>query len=615
MKLPSLFSLVAISLAPALCQAESPSPSPTEPKSLREKTDQELVEIITGRKLPPRETAGFKESMKPSPLDRLWEMPAAEAALAFGADNTEPRLDLKIDDPSAKPPQKGEIGLRWVGGGHYAPVRHGVTILKYDGYESRLLISELEITGEASPDEIEQTVKKTDTHPMRRLVAQQTYEILWWLRHIRFNDKSVPASHAKLTNPAGWEEALTFKELPTRFWIEPGGTIITGVITNRDEGPCGGCLAKGNKGAYADFAEMLLRRLIERSGIQHRYPMPTVGHYIDRDDDAKFLHTPPPDPGDATERKRWIARHGQILRNPQRQYLHDTVMQILVPISDPLRYQDPEIDDALLAVMHEGLAASAKLRESEEAETQDHSENIDIDLSDPASAAKEKEREAKRETLRKQQRELRDIVFDGMEAMEKLGFHEAVAAFPELFELAKQNNIGRFADDNRPLIAAASIAGRHAELRPHLAELLRERLSAEGGAYRGTALLEAVWRADLRELTPTLEKLAALPRPTPNPNDVRESSIEKASLILDAWRETDPLTKAKIDVLLSSVIGGGNSIPEVLKAEFAALSAEDKFTFRQFINWMRIAGASVQLRYLENTFAPHTPRPDIEYER
>lgn len=606
MKLPSLFSLVAISLAPALSQAESPSPSPTEQKSLREKTDQELVEIITGRKLPPRENAGFKESMKPSPLDRLWEMPAAEAALAFVSDNTEPRLDLKIDDPSAKPPQKGEIGLRWVGGGHYVPVRHGVTILKYDGYESRLLISELEISGEASAAEIEQAVKKTDTYPVRRLVAQQTYEILWWLRHIRFRDK---------TNPAGWEEALTFKELPTRFWIEPGGTIISGVFTDRDERPCGACVAKGNKGAYADFAEMLLRRLIERSGIQHRYPMPTVGHHVDRDDDAKFLHTPPPDPGNVTERKRWVARHAQILRNPKRQYLHYSITEILVPISDPLRYQDSEIDNGLLAVMHEGLAASAKLKESENAQRQDQSEEIEIDLSDPASVAKEKERKAKREKVRKQQRELGDIIFNGMEAVAKLGFHDAVVAFPELFELAKRSDIERFAGDNRPLIAVASIAGRHPELRPQLAEFLREKLSAEGGTARGTALLEAVWRADLRELTPALEKLAALPRPTPNPNDVRESSTEKASLILDAWRETDPLTGAKIDVLLSSVIGGGNSIPEILRAEFEALSAEDKFIFRQFINWLRIAGASVQLRYLENKFAPHTPRPDIEFER
>ncbi|HVF69984.1 MAG TPA: hypothetical protein VM940_00065 [Chthoniobacterales bacterium] len=603
----SLFSLVAVLLAAVLSQAKSPSPTPTESTSLKEKTDQELVEIITGQKLPPQEKADFKEAMKPSPLDRLWEMPPAEAALGFVSDNTDPRADLKIDDPSAKPPKKGEIGLRWIGGGHYAPVRHGVIILKYDGYESQLLISELEISGEASAGEIEQAVNKTDTYPMRRLVAQQTYEILWWLGHIRFSDK---------TNPAGWEEASTFKDCPTRFWIEPGGTIISGVLTNRDDGPCGACVAKGNKEAYADFSELLLRRLIERSGIQRRFPMPTVGRYIERDDDAKYLHTtPPPDAGNASERKRWVVRLAQILRNPQRQYLHGAIMETLVPISDPLRYPDPEIDDALLAVMHEGLAASAKLDEAEEAERQDQSEEIDIDQSDPASTAKEKERKANREKLRKQQGELRAIVFDGMEAMEKLGFHDAVVAFSELFELAKQDNIGRFAQDNRPLIAAASIAARHAELRPQLAELLRERLSAEGGAPRGTALLEAVWRADLRELTPTLEKLAALPRPTPNPNDVRASSTEKASLILDAWRETDPLTKAKVDALLSSVIGGGNSIPEVLRAEFEALSAEDKFTFRQFINWMRIAGASVQLRYLENKFVPHTPRPDIPYER
>jgi len=611
-KLPSLLSrssfVIGALFASTFAWSQTSSPTAAPPVSLKGKSDQELVELIAGRKLPvpPDPEVGFVERIKPSPLDRLWEMPSAEAALAFAAETIEPRSDLEIDDPSAKPPQKGEIGLRWVGGGHYAPVRHGVTILKYNGYESQLLISELEIGGEASPDEIEQAVKKTDTYPVRRLVARQTYEILWWLRHVRFSDK---------TNAAGWEEASTFKQLPTRFWIEPGGTIISGVFTDRDEGPCGACLAKGNKEAYAEFAGRLLRRLIERSGIQHRYPMPTVGHYIDRDDDAKFLRTPPPDPDNATELKRWLARHAQILRNPKRQYLHYQIMEILVPISDPLRYQNSEIDDGLLAVMHNGLAASTRLKELEDAKSKDQSKDIEIDLSNPESAAKEKEREAKLEKLRKQEREFRDIVFNGTSAMEKLGFHDAVVAFPELFELAKRGGPPSFHGDNDPLIAAASIAGRHPDLRPQLAEYLREKLSAPGEATaRGTALLEAVWRADLRELTPTLEKLAALPRPAPNPTDVRETSIEKASLVLTAWRESDPLTKTKLDALLSSEIGGGSSIPEVLRAEFEALSAEDKFTFRQFINWMRTAGATVQLHYLENTFTPHTPRPDIAFE-
>lgn len=612
-KLPSLFfrSLLAVSalFVSALARSETPSPTPGASISLKGKTDQELVELITGQKLPPPPdpAARFGERIKPSALDRLWEMPAAEAALAFVSDHTESQFPLKINYPTAKTPQKGEIGLRWVGGGHYVPVSHGVTILKYDGYNSELLVSELEISGQASKAEIEDAVTKTDRYPLRRLVARQTYEMLWWLRHIRFRDE---------TNTPGWENSPTFRELPTRFWIEPGGTIITGILTGRDESPCGACLAKGNKGAYADLAGVLLGRLIERSGIRRRYPMPTVGRHVDQDDDAKFLHTPPPDPSNATELKRWIRRHAEILRNPKRQYLHDQIMELLVPISDPLRYNDPQIDDALLVVMHRGLATSSKLKELEDARTKELSEEITLDPTDAGKIAKEKERDTKRKARQEEERQLRYLLFDGMEAAEKLGFHDAVVAFAELFELATQSNIGRFAGDNRPLIASASIAGRHPELRPQLAEYLREKLSAaEEGTARGTALLEAAWRADLRELTPTLETLAGLPRPAPNPNDVRESSIEKASLILATWRESDLLTKTKLDALLSSVVGGGNSIPEVLRAEFETLSAEDKSNFRQFINWMRTAGASIHLRYLENTFTPHTPRPDIAFER
>lgn len=605
MKLLFLFPLVAVVLAPAFTQAETSSPTPTEPKSLKDKTDQELVEIITGQKLPPRETAGFKESMKPSPLDRLWEMPASEAARALVSDNTEPRVELKIDDPSAKPPQKGEIGFRWVGGGHYAPVRHGVTILKYDGYKSQLLISELEISGEASPGEIEQAVRKTDTHPMRRLVAQQTYEILWWLRHIRLSDK---------TNPAGWEEASTFKDLPTRFWIEPGGTIITGVITNREEGPCGACLAKGNKGAYADFAEMLLQRLIERSGIQQRYPMPTIGRHVDQDDDAKFLHTPPPG-NDPAKLKQWIGKMTDILRNQKRHYLHSQVMDALVSISNPLRYDDDRIDAALLDVLHQGLEVGPALKRLEELDNSEFSSTMDVEDSEQGRKAA-KIKEQKLEQRRAQKRELRGWQSTAFEAAEKLGYHDAANAFPELFQLATGPEPDSIPGYNRPLIAAASIAARHPEFRAEVAKYLEEQLAKPTeAAARGTLIIEAIWRADLRELTSQLERIAALPRPAPDPGDVREATIEKASLLLMAWRESDPLTRAKLNAMLTGRIGGGATIPEVLRREFAELSPEDQFTFRQFINWMRIAGASVQLRYLENTFTPHTPRPDILYER
>src|SRR5207247_1162988 len=98
-------------------------------------------------------------------------------------------------------------------------------------------------------------------------------------------------------------------------------------------------------------------------------------------------------------------------------------------------------------------------------------------------------------------------------------------------------------------------------------EYLTERLSTEQDIVRLTPLFQAVWRADVRELTPTLEKVATGPPSAPDHLETEEIARE-ASQILTAWRETDPLTKTKIDALLTILIGEGTSIPEVLRAEF-----------------------------------------------
>ena len=76
-----------------------------------------------------------------------------------------------------------------------------------------------------------------------------------------------------------------------------------------------------------------------------------------------------------------------------------------------------------------------------------------------------------------------------------------------------------------------------------------------------------------------------------------------------------PLTKTKLDIMLSGYIGGGKSIPAVLRAEFEALSKQDQLTVRNFVNWTRTVDVPWSRRYIENIFTPHTPRPDILIER
>ena len=159
------------------------------------------------------------------------------------------------------------------------------------------------------------------------------------------------------------------------------------------------------------------------------------------------------------------------------------------------------------------------------------------------------------------------------------------------------------------------MAGKYPQFRPELAELLRPRLAAEQPSTRGSPTLQAIWRADSRELTPELERLAAAALPPPNPNDVRPSAAHKARAIRTAWQETDALTKTKIDVVLTGYIGDANAIPEVIRQEFKALSEADKLSVRNFVTWMRSVDVGWSRHYLELTFTPHTLLPDIPFER
>lgn len=581
---------------------------PTISTSLKGKTDQELIDLVTGHKssVGQKKDAHDDNRVAPSPLDRLWEMDPRDAAIAFASDYAGENMKgikFEIDDPDARPPKSGEVGLRWISGNEYAPVEHGITILKYEGYKSELLLSQVEIAGRASKSEIEAAIRKTDSHPVRRLIAQQTYEILWWLRHVRLDKQPSSFTSATYSSADG----------VGRFWMKPDGPTIEEA---RFGEPCGQCIVEKEHNTYDSFAAILIRLLIQRSGIKERYPVPTVGHYIDSDPDLIFLRSHPPPLTDKSETvEHWVSRLVRILRDPKRQYLYSTVLDALVPASDPQRYHDRRIDEVLLETFRRGNEAGSRLEKLRDVDDDDDFDPSKFKTEDAANRELQA-REAKRKQRREEEHLASDLQLVGTEAAEKLGLRDAVDAFQELLRAAGEpehfNSLF-----NEPLIAAALMAGRHPELRPRLIEFMRPQLSkAETGSSIPHSIFEAIWVADLRQVTPELSTLAKFAAaPNKDGNEDKQGGFDSARAILMAWRETDPLTKTKLDILLIGQVGHAITIPEALRAEFETLTKEDQMTVRNFVSWMRTVEVPWSRRYIENAFTPHTPRPDISFER
>jgi hypothetical protein len=316
-----------------------------------------------------------------------------------------------------------------------------------------------------------------------------------------------------------------------------------------------------------------------------------VGKWQPKDEDEQFLKSEvPPEPSDKAA-SEYVARLCAILTNPGRSEYYRAVMDRLVPDSDPLRYRDTRIDDALLDLLRRGLAARASIKP---ATPQQIDQNLDeADYKKQGDLLKEQRRKAEEEGWK-----LNELGYAGDAAAEKLGMHDATQAFDELMRLGREKSIS--------LLPAARIAGRHAELRARLVEPLKSDFS-----------LEAVWRADMHELEDIVEQLAGSDSAyelfykfTPE-----QEKAHQAAVLLATWREPDKLTKTKLDILLTGLIGRGADIPEVLRTEFADLPKDDQLKVRNFVTWMRTVDVPWSRRYIENVFTPHTPRPDILFER
>ena len=191
----------------------------TEPKtawpSLKVKSNEELLALVIGHKKTRTEDCA-QDQVQPSPLDRLWETPPRESALALASEYLEKEVKDRAkfiisENGNLKPPSHGEIGFRWISGNYYAPPERGMIVLLYDGGNSKIRLSDFQVLGPVTGDELERAYSQTDEHPLRAAVAQQTYDILWWLTRVERVGERMGGTSFSSTDDWG------------DFWIKPNG--------------------------------------------------------------------------------------------------------------------------------------------------------------------------------------------------------------------------------------------------------------------------------------------------------------------------------------------------------------------------------------------------------
>lgn len=170
------------------------------------------------------------------------------------------------------------------------------------------------------------------------------------------------------------------------------------------------------------------------------------------------------------------------------------------------------------------------------------------------------------------------LVFDAPAAARALAWRDRSEVFRTLMTLLNGEAVG----DSDIAEAAARIGSKHAEFRPAMVGWLKDHPRSE-----------AVWRGDFRELAPTLEKMA-----TSSPDELEPdlgklappqratAHFHHARAILTDWRETDPLTKLKLDAILEASSCCFFRPPEFMYAEYKELPRDQQRLFREFVDWL-----------------------------
>jgi hypothetical protein len=530
------------------------SPSPTAPpqvfESLKWKSDEELVHILIGgksaRKLKAEEQRA--NEVKTHLPDHFWEMPPKDAALALVQDNCnlkkKGQLKIAMRDEHHQPPGKGRVELRSKGG-YWSMAWESLLMLSSDGMRSTLEFSSIELHGPVKRSVIERALRRTTRCALPMEEARQLYEVIWWLGRIQFARPEQADADGATT-----ERIIATHSVHGKLSVEPGGP------RKREFTLCPASLSECyyetfDDDLYAGFVHFILRDTLKRHGLDlNETTTAELGEETYSSAEEKFVYTakspPPNDPGTS----KWIER---MLRNLDK--YRSSVISNLASLDEPLRYRDPRIDEALFRVARKGLTPRAPNRRTGQS-----------DFEDAARAA------------------------------HALATRKRAEVFPIVMQLLEGGDNEMRYSKEELLDAASLLSPAKPEFEQKLIEYLTTQLDELAKSpHSSSELFDSVWRANLRTLTPLLEKMA-----TASPEEIEDERgaawtdpprpvlgrFHGARRILIAWREADALTKLKLDAIIeaSSFQLGGPA--DFLRQEFDSLPADQQQKFIAFFGWL-----------------------------
>ncbi len=512
--------------------------------SLRGKSNEELLEIMTAGKDANQQE---RDAIVPTHLPaRFWELSPKEAARALVEENRSPTnraaCRVALDDRNeATPPPRGEIGFEWqTSGCGFAPGT-GRTTLDYTPGKSHCTLAQATLGRDVTPAVIARALAHPRTVSVPDDLARHAYETIWWLGRVR----------TICGNEPGISRITSTADGTMKFWLKPAQpeidvTLFSGHLSER--------LGNYDREICANFALFVLRQLeILKIGLLDlEATPPTIGKPFKFTPEEDFVYNPkPPDPSQPAAVESYVTRLLAILQAPRQTVSIFHVISLLVPNEDPLRYQDPRIDDALFRMARAGLSTDGK-----------GAGFPTIGYARWAACA-----------------------------LAQRGQAEAFQLLLNL--LANKENFSA----DRALDGLSLLSSQHPEFRDRMRTYLEGALRSIGDSRIDVpSLFDAIWIGHFSELTPLLAELStasteeiASRRSSGSgfPPDPAAARFHEARRILTAWQEEDALTRAKLCALLEAYTHRELPVPNLVRPLYEKLAATDQPAFCDFLAWFK----------------------------